>query len=96
MGQVSISFRGHFKNCFIYINFNFVLAKALECYKCPYYDSWPYNTNCKADTEDNGVVMTCPENPYGDKMACFSTSISGVGNMKYTALYDDTPDLNVY
>ena len=46
--------------------------------------------------EDNGGVITCPENPYGDKMACFSTSISGVGNMKYTALYDDTPDLNVY
>ena len=77
-------------------NFNFVSAKALECYKCPYYDSWPYNTNCKADTEDNGVVMTCQENPYGEKMACCSTSISGVGNMKYTALYDDTPDLNVY
>ena len=40
--------------------------------------------------------MTCQENPYGEKMACCSTSISGVGNMKYTALYDDTPDLNVY
>ena len=48
--------------------------------------------------EDNGEVMTCPEYPYGDKMACFSYSIS-VGKIESTVVqtkfcnYNDTLNL---
>ena len=42
----------------------------------------PYNANCKEVMV--GEVMTCPENPYGDKYVCFSLSVpTYVGNMKY-------------
>ena len=64
-------------------NFNFVSAKALDCYHC---GDWPYSANC---LEHDAVLMTCPEIAYSSKTACVSTSMS-VGNMKCTVFYDDS------
>ena len=65
-----------------YVNFNFVSAKALECYKCPYYGSEPNyddtDYNCMKDVKDKGEVVTCPDIPYSKEMACYSTSIGRI------------------
>ena len=79
-GHVSINFR-LLKICF-YVNFDFVSAKALECYRCPYYGSLPNyddtNYNCMKDVKDKGVVVTCPDIPYSKEMACYSHSIGRI------------------
>ena len=71
-----------------YVNFNFVSAKALDCYVC---GNWPYNGNC---AEHDAVLITCPDVPYSSKTACSNTSMS-VGNMKCTVIYDDTFNLTL-